>query len=408
MKAGLERGDMAETSKRVPGESGDVLDPVGTPSPPVDTASTPGDQATPVPPDTQVGELPVSAASVEGLASARSPHDWSRFETAELAIVCSHYDVGPIRAIKAFHRGSLRSPKVVLKTDSSAFLLKRRAPGRDDPSRVVLSHDIQEHLVRKRFPAPAVIRTRDGQGWVAWRGHVYEMFEYVRGSPYEPGEAAAEDAGKALGWFHRLAADFRPTWTPPGGTYHRHPGMARMLERLVARDVAFRNLAKRLGQWYAKAGSKAEETGIAQWPMQVIHGDWHPGNMIFRAGRVVGVVDYDAVRLGPRAVDVANGVLQFSIDRQGRDPAAWSDSLSVERAAAFIRGYDGVETCVLSRAELGALPWLMVEALIVESVGPVAATGNFGGLDGLKVLESVHRRVAWLAEHAQAISAIGG
>ncbi len=341
-------------------------------------------------------------------ASLRPSHEWTRFDTAELAIVCSHYDLGILRSVKAFHRGSLRSPKVVLKSDGRAFLLKRRAPGRDDIPRVTLAHEIQEHLVRKRFPAPRIIPTRDGKGWVEWKGRVYEMFEYVRGAAFEPEPTVAEDAGKALGWFHRLAADFKPAWTPPGGTYHHHAGMARMLERLVARDAAFRTIARRLGQWYEKAAVRAEQSGVSRWPVQVIHGDWHPGNMIFQAGRIVGVIDYDAVRLGPRVIDAANGTLQFSIDRAGRDPDAWNDALALDRAGAFIRGYDGVEDSILSRAEMEALPWLMIEAMIVESLGPVAATGNFGGIDGLKFLCAVDRRVEWLSKHTAAVAASAG
>lgn len=349
-----------------------------------------------------------AAQSAPLAVPSHGPQSWERFETGELAIVCSHFDLGIIHEIKAFHRGSKRSPKVVIKTQGRDVLLKRRAPGRDDPARVDLAHQIQEHVVRKKFPAPAIIPTREGKSWLTWRSRVYELFEYVRGTPYEPGEASAEDAGRALAWFHRLVGDLRPASAPTGGGYHRHPSTARLFERLAARDVTFRNLARRLGSAYDAACERADRAGLPSWPTHVIHGDWHPGNMIHRTQRVVAVVDYDAARQAQRMIDVANGALQFSIDRTGRDPDAWADDLPLERIGAFIRGYDGVEHSVLSQAELQALPWLMIEALIVESVGPVAMTGNFGGLDGFKFLEAVHRRVQWLSTRAGDVTAAGG
>ena len=65
----------------------------------------------------------------------------------------------------------------------------------------------------------------------------------------------------------------------------------------------------------------------------------------------------------------------------------------------FLRGYD--EVMLLSQAEIRTIPYLMAEALIAEAVFPIAATGNFGRLQGLKFLQMVQRKVYWLTHHAQ-------
>jgi hypothetical protein len=54
--------------------------------------------------------------------------------------------------------------------------------------------------------------------------------------------------------------------------------------------------------------------------------------------------------------------------------------------------------------EYGALPWLMIEALVVESVIPIAATGRFGPIEGTTFLQAVLRKVRWIAEHAGALA----
>ena len=149
---------------------------------------------------------------------------------------------------------------------------------------------------------------------------------------------------------------------------------------------------------YLHARDGAEDAGISRWPIQIVHGDWHPGNMLYRDNRVVAVIDYDSARMLPRVIDTANGALQFSILGGGDDLGKWPEHLDEARFRMFLRAYDGVT--VLSQAELRATPWLMIEALIAEAVYPIAATGQFGKLEGTAFLGMVQRKVVWLQRNA--------
>ena len=53
---------------------------------------------------------------------------------------------------------------------------------------------------------------------------------------------------------------------------------------------------------------------------------------------------------------------------------------------------------MISTAELAALPWLMIEALIVEAAIPIATTGHFAGIEGGAFLQMVERKVRWLED----------
>ena len=139
--------------------------------------------------------------------------------------------------------------------------------------------------------------------------------------------------------------------------------------------------------------------GIDSWPRHIVHADWHPGSMIYRDNHVVAVIDYDAAGLMPRIIDIANGALQFSIIGGDEDVVKWPDYIDETRFKRFLRGYD--EVMLLSQAEIRTIPYLMAEALIAEAVFPIAATGNFGRLEGLKFLQMVQRKVYWLTHHAQ-------
>lgn len=360
-----------------------------------------------------------SGASGSGMAKlGKGAAGRQRFAADELAIVLSHFDLGTIEKIQEYPRGSRKAPKLILLTDSGLYLLKRRARGKDDKYKVAFCHGIQLHLAARQFPLPHLIGTRkDNNSMLRLGGHTYELFEYIKGTPYDLSLEATQDAGKILALMHKLIRDYRPKYETPVGSYHNaksvytafqalpntlaklNPAQPAELAQRVSRTNRFLSAA------YEDAVRRVEDAGLSGWPTQIVHSDWHPGNMLFRGSRVVAVIDYDAARVHQRIIDTANGALQFSIIGGGDDPAQWPEYIDESRFRRFIRGYDSVPENVLSRAELRVIPWLMIQALIAESAIPIAATGRFARMDGAGFLEMVQKKVAWLQGHHEALVA---
>ncbi|XAM01660.1 phosphotransferase [Phycisphaeraceae bacterium D3-23] len=332
-----------------------------------------------------------------------------RFAADELAIVLSHFDLGTIEKIQEYPRGSRKAPKLILLTDSGLYLLKRRARGKNDKYKVAFCHGIQLHLAARQFPLPHLIGTRkDNNSMLRLGGHTYELFEYIKGTPYDLSLEATQDAGKILALLHKLIRDYHPKYETPVGSYHNSTSVHnafQVLPQTIARLSPTQTPAqaqrvsqinRSLREAYLGAVQHVEDAGLASWPKQIVHSDWHPGNMLFRGSRVVAVIDYDASRIHQRIIDAANGALQFSIIGGGDDTGSWPDYIDESRFKRFIRGYDSVPDNVLSRAELRVIPALMIQALIAESVIPIAATGQFSRMEGTAFLEMVGRKVAWL------------
>ena len=345
------------------------------------------------------------------------------FEAFELASVLSHYDLGVIEEVQEFPRGSRRAPKILLKTDAGEYLLKRRAPSAYDREKAAFTHGIQVHLANRGFPLPRLVTTRSQERtMLRLSEHTYEVFQYVRGDPYDASLEATADAGRTLGSFHGLLKGYASNYTPPRGTYHASrsvmesfarlraaleahaaaagPPAGDALERMSPLDRDPQRLTAHLVAKYREAVAACEGLGIKRWPDQVIHADWHGGNMLFRAQRVVAVIDYDTARFAPRVVDAANGALQFSMGGDGPDPTRWEDGIEEGRFAAFLSGYDEAENDVLTSAELQAIPFLMIEALLAESVLPVARTGFFAQMNGQAFLSMIRRKVEWVEANA--------
>lgn len=342
------------------------------------------------------------------------PRERATFDAAELAVVLSHYDLGTIESVTEFPRGSHRSPKVGIVCQRGKFLLKRRTLDRRHPDRLRFLHDVHDYLVRQDFPVARLADTRDRKrSFVQLREHVYEMFEFIPGHAFESGVEESREAGALLARLHAGLAGVPEgvLLGAPSGDFHDahavRTGLGAIGTRLTSHDSFSGDHAELAGliqfclDAYERAADEVNALGFRDWPEQVAHGDWHPGNLLFRQGKPIAVVDYDSMRLSRRVVDAANGALQFSIIAGG-DPSDWPDHLDEQRYAAFLGGYTAV--IPLDDGERAAVLPLMAEALIAECVAPIAATGSMGRWSGFRMLRMVRRKLTWLRENAVSLS----
>lgn len=322
----------------------------------------------------------------------------ARITPGEIAMVCARYDIGQVREVRRFRGGSRQSPKVLLATSAGSFILKRRARGADDPARVAMTHQIVLHLEAAGFPVARLVGTRDdNNSMLQHNGGVYELFEFASGRAYNPAvRADTASAGATLALCHATLRGLAPGWDASGMTYHDHPAVPGTLERLpeVLGDDSLRPVVAGLSRAYRQASTRTAPA-VGAHNAHLTHADWHPGNLLYNEGdsRVVAVFDFDSARTCPAILDVANSALQFSNTRQGTSPDDWPSALHRGRLLAFWSGY------VSAGGDPGGrelLPDLMVQALIAEIVGPIAATRTFGGLDPAAVLRMVGRKVEWI------------
>ena len=332
------------------------------------------------------------------------------FEPGELAIALSHYDLGVVHSIARFRRGSAATPKLLVTSDAGKFVLKRRADEQSDPARIRFSHRLQTVLAEAGFPLPHLVGTRnDKRTLLRLGGRSYELFRFLEGSKYTASEEHTRLAGYALAMFHERAATLDASDLPAVSTFHANPQTPYHLRDLDLPGHHHHELALR----YEHAASAAQATGLGSWPTQTIHGDWHPGNMLFQGDRLAAVIDYDTARPGPRALDLAAAALQFSLTAGG-PPERWTASIDESRFVALLAGYEShgakhrrkPSAGLISRGELRALPHLMIESLIAEVAAPIVSTGRFGAHDATTMLEAVHRKAGWLADNAQRLAAI--
>lgn len=334
-------------------------------------------------------------------------HERARMSPDEVRAVLGHYSLGKVRSAKMYPRGSRHSPKLLLRTEKGRFLLKRRADGKDDRDRVEYTHALMKHLRASRFPMPGLVRSREGHPAIEINNHVYEVFEYVEAQRYKGSLEETMHAGYVLGRLHVRTKDFTHPKRPTALSYHNRsdvidglgaiPSITSSHDSVVGHETELLMTTIELADRYRECAQAVRDAGIEHWEHVVLHGDWHPGNMLFADNHVAVVLDFDGARPGPPIVEVANGMLQFSMLRSEHDPVNWPAFFDETRMRRFLIGY--ALRVRVPREQRESIPDLMIESLIAETSVPIAVTGSFGQLPGFGVLQMVKRKVRWLLEN---------
>lgn len=326
------------------------------------------------------------------------------------ALVC--WDIGTVEWTEPLTGGSRSSPKLVVHAQRGRFVLKRRAPGRDETERVAFAHAFMGAAARAGVAVPQPLQARDGATWASFDGGVYELFPLVEGGRWSRTPVQAIAAGEALGRMH--AAGLRLRWQGHvrAASFHGSLNVLEALRRVPASvqrvdakaDVAaLAATCESLATLYRESAAQVEEMGYASLDSQVVHGDFHPGNVLFEGDRVAGVIDFDAARVEPAVVDLANALLQFG-SRAGSAASvpAWPADLSEDRVTAFGEGFRRHgDPAIAGIVEM--LPPLMMEACITECALPIARHGTFGSVRGSDMLTLALRKAAWLRDRSAAL-----
>lgn len=327
-------------------------------------------------------------------------------EGRDLAIVLSRYDIGSIERIVDYRKGSRRAAKMLVRTSKGSYLLKRRAAGRDDQNQVVFAHAVQHALSQHRFPVAGLVESLDGNTLIDHDGRTYELFSFINGHRFDNSNPAAAESGRVLAHFHDILRDFPEEPSLKRMSFHQGTKVHGVLDEIT--DVLTESEEKQscegiegtigyIQEQYQAAHKTVEAAGFSTLPSGIVHGDWHPGNTLYKDGEIIAVIDFDSLRVSPRITDIANGVLQFSMKMgESEDVDSWPDSFRGHTIQSIVQAYDQFTVLPLMASERSIIPALMVEALIVESAIPIHRTGTFGRIRGTSFLRMVERKLKWL------------
>lgn len=278
---------------------------------------------------------------------------------SDLAHVLVQYDLGQLRDARRTEHGFV-DDNWIIDTDQGRYFLKRRHPRRRQSSDLVRAqHDLIRWLHWAGFPAPVLVPTSTGETFLSLGDELFEIEEFVEGQSYDHNRPAhMEAAARTLGLFHSLVRDFAPgALCDQQELYHplsTDSIFDNLLEAWLFDQTAKEaDAVRRIREQVASLTARFASHG--KLPRQVIHGDYHAGNMLFDDDRIVAVVDYDKTNWQPRIAEVAEALIYFSSPRADRlKHLVYTGFLEEEPFARFLENY--ASAAILDRAEVKALP----------------------------------------------------
>ncbi len=183
-----------------------------------------------------------------------------------------------------------------------AVLRRHRRPVRAE---IEFEHRVLAHARSSGVPCPAIVPTRRGCSLVEDDAHFYSLYTWAPGTQVVRGRLdpeQAESMGAMLGRTHIALADL--PGGPAGGDH------LSSLEQTLGRIDELINVAlarpdrarlswaiddlKARARWLTAHNPSPPRQATAS--SQVIHGDYHDGNVFFEAGKVSCVIDWDKAR----------------------------------------------------------------------------------------------------------------
>ncbi|KIQ62859.1 hypothetical protein TR51_28555 [Kitasatospora griseola] len=268
----------------------------------------------------------------------------------DLVVLGESFRLGEIQACRFLPNG-LMNGNWRLDTAKGAFALKRIMDVPLPLARRNLA--VLSELADVGVPVGRPMATFSGQTVAEVAGRGYCLIPWLEGGHQSGTELTldqAGDLGVLLGQIHRSLNDERiTTLLPPGAAPASAPvtipavahseadrflALIAALESPTAFDAAAAEALIERKVLLDKFGSDRPSTEVALGPVGWTHGDVQHRNVLWRDGKIAGVIDWDRIRVRPFGEEVARtATVQFG----GED-----GFLDLERTVAFVAGYRSV------------------------------------------------------------------
>jgi Ser/Thr protein kinase RdoA (MazF antagonist) len=243
--------------------------------------------------------------------------------------------------------GGTANANLVIRAPRGKLLVRRRNPRYGSPDQVAYDHALMRHLATKGIGGPLPIETRDGQTWVREADAVYEVQHFVEGTPFDPENLEQlRAAGEGLAAFHGALDDFAPPVPKRLPRYDNPHDIRTGFESLLPQAAAQeRREIEAILAVVGRLEADFPDSLYDSLPHCVIHGDYHPANVLFRGHRLAGIFDLDWVSRQPRVRDLSDGLYYFAGRREGRLDGSDIRSLTrglrydIPRARLFLDAY---------------------------------------------------------------------
>lgn len=250
-----------------------------------------------------------------------------------------------------------------VKTDTNDYFLKRVGEWIEEVRLTEIEAFIRWIEVRKYMLSPALKVTTTGQTHIAFAGNRFQLYDFLEQekrqiwmrSQLSPADCTL--AGDLLARTHLASADYLRENADKKDSFliplDWSTTFEVLFQRIKGADLVsypvLLNVAKHEDDTRGRLGQAIAAVNLcekASTPL-LIHGDYHPGNVLFfknEAGSsAVSIVDFDYLRRGHPFFDLGYGLIMFARSQQSMESKSSQrisdQGFDLQLGKAFLRGY---------------------------------------------------------------------
>ena len=276
---------------------------------------------------------------------------FTRLGDGELADIARTFALGAVRGVQPIAAGTINS-NFAVKADRGAWFV--RINEGKSLADVAWEAQLITALAAGGVVTPPPVLAHDGRPYAPLPGtdKWVSVFPWRAGRHLGPGEITPDSAaafGAALAQLHQVGLALPAAWRRDSIYDHDHL-VARYARFAASGDPALARAISVIGAGLAAASAAAAvRSGATQG---IIHGDLFRDNVLWDAGRLVAILDFEQASGGSLAYDLAVCINDW----------CWDGGFRPGAAAALLAGYQRIRP----------LPAADREALLIEV--PTAAT----------------------------------
>lgn len=317
-------------------------------------------------------------------------------------IIREHYDLGEVQIPEKLHAAhQRRHRKLVVETQKGRFLVKTY---KNDPAildTLRFQHRLSAHLAKNDLPVARIQEAKNGKRIVEIDNWAVELQQFIEGESMKVSEESLIISAKALGKFHEVCRDFpRPDrdtrlWRfseVPRETFGR-------LYRLAKREGIEQEIdeyCNSIAFFLRDASEELHWDARSQFETGLIHGDWHSGNLLFKDGALVAILDLEFAGDGCYLEDLAYAVSNLCIRTTTEHPR-------LELRTNTLLDYYKLSRS-LSPTEERALYYAVgVKHVTTVSYQSMQRNGLVAGHTPSSWMKRLHYQCQWLSERAKKV-----
>ena len=241
--------------------------------------------------------------------------------------ISNYYNLGKIKSIKLFEEGLVNS-NYKLTTEKGDYVLRFLGKELDKwhMDYIKLERRVLFHLKKKNFPyeIPTPLANKNKKYLSESNGNHYWIYKMIPGEIEDLNEARLKEIAKAVATYYKYVKDLKIKVKKEHFVMSWFIEQYEVIEKKLSKiknPTKTDKLVKENFEFFKDLVHKLDKINFKQ-NMIAAHGDIHKANVLFKGNKLIGMIDFDNIKIAPRVEDLAYALRLSTLGSRGLNKKA--------------------------------------------------------------------------------------